>query len=94
MMADDLASGYDDYFNQIIKPEADRFLSSVSDGGRILDAGCGVGVHSLYFKDGGYRVVSIDLSPKMVEICQSKGLDAKLMDLENLQFSDDYFDGV
>lgn len=94
IMADDLALGYDEYFNQIIKPEAEKFLSLVPNGGTILDAGCGAGVHSLYFKDSGYQVKAIDLSDKMVEISRKKGIDTELMDLENLNFAKNYFDGI
>jgi SAM-dependent methyltransferase len=94
LLAHELGEGYDEYFRQVVQPEADKFLSNIPKNGKILDAGCGIGTHSLYFKSKGYNVVPIDLSLGMVEICKSKGLDAVVMDLENLQFEDSSFDGI
>ncbi|HAS6450896.1 TPA: methyltransferase domain-containing protein [Vibrio parahaemolyticus] len=45
-----------------------RFRSRVVPGGRILDAGCGVGRDTRYFISKGYKVQSFDLSLKMCEI--------------------------
>ena len=42
------------------------FLAHIPAGGRILDAGCGVGRDSKAFLARGYRVVSFDASEKMV----------------------------
>lgn len=43
------------------------FLKYVKPGGRILDAGCGSGRDSLYFKNQGYAVEAFDGSKAMVE---------------------------
>lgn len=94
LLAEDLSEGYDEYFKKIVQPEANLFLSNIINSGRILDAGCGAGTHSLYFKEKGYKVVGVDLSPGMVSLCKSKGLDATVMDLENLEFEENSFDGV
>lgn len=64
---------------------------------KILDLGCGSGDHSLYFKEKGADVVSIDLSEEMIKICMEKGLNKLntfLMDIEHLQFDDNSFDGI
>jgi SAM-dependent methyltransferase len=93
-IAEELNEGYDEYFRRVVQLEADRFLSVISASGKILDAGCGVGTHSLYFRDKGCDVIPIDLSPGMVATCKAKGLDAVVMDLEDLQFEGGSFDGI
>jgi SAM-dependent methyltransferase len=93
-IADRLKEGYNKYFIECVQQEADFFMNKLKQHSRILDGGCGVGTHSLYFKDKGYNTVSVDLNPRMVEICRGRGLDALVMDLENLHFADNSFDGV
>lgn len=61
---------------------------------RILDLGAGTGQHSLYMKEMGLDVTSIDLSFTMIEICLQKGLKAYEMDFYNLTFEDHRFDNV
>lgn len=48
----------------------ERFLEKMPERGIILDAGCGSGRDSLYFKTLGHMVVSMDTSE---EICQYAG---------------------
>lgn len=73
--------------------EFPRFLELLK-GKQILDLGCGAGDHSQYFSEQGLDVTSIDLSEKMIELCKNKGLNAKVMDIENLQFQPNTFDGI
>ena len=42
--------------------------------GKVLDVGCGAGSHSLYLKQKGFTVKSIDISPKAIEVCKRRGL--------------------
>lgn len=42
--------------------------------GRILDAGCGAGSHSLYLQEKGFEVTSIDISPNAIAACRLRGL--------------------
>jgi len=93
-IAKELGQGYDQYFNKIVKPEADKFLAKIALRGNILDAGCGTGTHSLYFKEKGYYPLAIDISPGMIELCRKKGLEAEVMDLENIKFNNNTFDGI
>lgn len=76
--------------------EIDYFVSSVKKGEqtRILDLGAGTGQHSLYMKEMGLDVTSIDLSSTMIENCLQKGLKAYEMDFYNLTFEDHRFDNV
>ena len=48
-----------------------KFLSRLTDGASILDAGCGSGRDSLAFKNLGYKVMAFDASSAMVEATKS-----------------------
>lgn len=48
--------------------------------GRTLDVGAGSGSHSLWLKENGIDVSSIDLSPGAVEVMRERGLDAQRQD--------------
>lgn len=51
--------------------------------GKVLDVGCGAGVHGLYLQnERGLEVHSIDLSPKAIEVCYLRGLrNAEVQDV-------------
>jgi ubiquinone/menaquinone biosynthesis C-methylase UbiE len=40
------------------------------------------------------KVVAVDLSPRMVELTQARGVDARLGDVQSLEFADESFDLV
>jgi SAM-dependent methyltransferase len=69
--------------------EFEQFLP----GKRILDVGCGAGDHSLYFMNRGLSVTAIDISPGMVALAKAQGVDAKVMDMEDMAFPQ-LFDGI
>lgn len=72
----------------------ERFLQYVTQGGRILDTGCGSGRDSLYFLKRGYKVVSMDASEKMVEASSLlTGQKTLLMRFEEINFENE-FDGI
>ena len=60
----------------------------------LLEIGAGHGRDSLFFQENGFQVTCIDLSPEMVRLCQQKGLNARVMDMTNLDFPDHSFDAV
>ena len=70
------------------------------DVSRILDLGCGVGRHSIFFASKGYRVFAIDASIKAVEFthdsAQKAGVALTVSEspMTTLPFTDDYFDYV
>ncbi len=72
----------------------DKFEKYVSDGGRILDAGCGSGRDSRAFKQHGYSVVAFDASKEMCRMA------AELLNQEEWQMRfdeiacDEEFDGI
>ena len=76
--------------------ERAHFLSLLEGENKqsLLEIGAGPGRDSLFFTEQGLQVTSIDLSPKMVELCQQKGLDAHVMDMVHLDFKQDSFDAV
>ncbi|MFC2074283.1 class I SAM-dependent methyltransferase [Campylobacterota bacterium] len=67
------------------------FEKYIQDGSHILDAGCGSGRDSLYFKSRGYRCTAFDISKKMCDFA-SKILDQEVLQLsfEDLDFEDEF----
>ncbi len=63
-------------------------------GKKILDLGCGSGDHSLFFKEQGLEVSAVDISEGMVVLAREKGVDAEVMDIEDLSFFPETFDGI
>ena len=60
----------------------------------LLELGAGPGKDGEFFRDHGLDVVCTDLSPEMIELCESKGLAARVMDLSDLDSPSDAFDAV
>ena len=60
----------------------------------LLEIGAGHGRDSQFFQENGLQVTCIDLSPEMVRLCRQKGLDARLMDMIDLDFPDHSFDAA
>ena len=82
-----------DYIRNYILDDAELFIKSLQ-GKRILDLGSGPGRDSQFFKERGLNPLCLDFSPEMVRLCQERGLEAQVGDLENLPFEDFIFDGV
>lgn len=61
--------------------------------GRILDVGCGAGVHSLYLQENGHDVRAIDTSPGAIRVCRLRGVE-KAENLDLLQIKNDQFDTI
>ena len=68
-------------------------LLSPRPGEGILDLGCGDGALAIAIRAAGANVVGVDASPEMVEAARGKGIDARVMDGEHLDFRDS-FDAV
>jgi trans-aconitate methyltransferase len=62
-------------------------------GERILDLGCGEGQLTMELVTRGAEVVGVDGSPEMVAAACARGLDAQVMDGQDLQFESE-FDAV
>ena len=82
--------------NKHPKKESTLFLSHLPKGSKILDLGCAYGRDSKIFADKGYKVIGIDLSKELIKIAKKEVSQAefKVMDMLELDFPDNYFDGV
>jgi 2-polyprenyl-3-methyl-5-hydroxy-6-metoxy-1,4-benzoquinol methylase len=69
-------------------------------GKRVLEIGCGMGMHSEMLVRAGANLTAIDISPTSIESSKRrfalKGLEGEFcqMDAEHLDFPDDHFDFV
>jgi 2-polyprenyl-3-methyl-5-hydroxy-6-metoxy-1,4-benzoquinol methylase len=80
--------------NYNVEPLYDLFLKAFPQGIKILDAGCGGGRDSKYFKDHGYDVTAFDASAELVKIAQDyASLPVKHMRFQDMNF-DNEFDGI
>lgn len=72
------------------------FSDLIPQGGKILDAGCGDGRDCKIFSDRGFKVTGIDLTPEFLLMASHKVPAANFypMDMRQLSFEDNYFDGV
>jgi SAM-dependent methyltransferase len=77
-------------------PLYERFLQHVPPGGRILDAGCGVGRDALAFTERGYSMVAFDASIEMVRLARERV--AGRAEVLHMRFEDvawrEEFDGI
>ncbi len=78
---------------QYIMEDVELFIQNLP-GNVILNLGSGPGRDSLFFKARGLLPMCVDYSRSMIEICKEKGLIGILMDIENLGFADNSFDGI
>ena len=84
---------------QLWQAEFSRHFSA-DDKLSVLDVGCGAGFFEMVLSDFGFEVTGVDLTPEMIEkgkeLLSRHGAkaDLKVMDAENLDFSDSSFDLV
>jgi SAM-dependent methyltransferase len=72
----------------------EAFLSNISKGAKILDAGCGSGRDSLFFDQHGYETVAFDASEKMVQLSSKLiGKTVLRLSFDEISFKEE-FDGV
>jgi len=93
-------AGYDAATAESELPDAfltvrDRFADMV-DGDRVLDAGCGPGRDTDHFAAQGYDAVGVDIAADAAEYAREQERDGEyaVMDMADLGFEDDAFDGV
>ena len=81
------------HFEENVRKEADLFLAHLP-GKEIIDVGSGPGNHALYFKEKGGKVLCVDFSESMLQLCAEKGLDIKFMDIEQWDLAENSADGI
>lgn len=76
--------------------QGEQFIRMLPKGASILDVGCGSGRDAKIFSEKGLMVIGVDFSAKMIETARKTAPKAEfhLMDLEDLRFSEESFDGV
>ena len=85
---------YDGTVNLDMGYQYKSFLKMIPKGGKILDAGCGSGRDSLYFKKQGYIVVAFDYSEALVKLASDLiGSPVLHLSFNDVDFVEE-FDGV
>lgn len=87
------AEKFDKHFDGSVKSYAESFISELR-GSSVADVGCGAGSASVYLKNRGLLVDCLDISPAFIEICKSKGLNARIFDIEKDDLGVEAYDGV
>ena len=72
----------------------ERLDKLFNDGDTLLDLGCGTGEDAAHFMRHGMSVRAIDASSEMVHIARSRGVDASVLEIEQLSQVQGCFDGV
>jgi SAM-dependent methyltransferase len=62
--------------------------------GRLLDVGCGTGVHTVAFAEHGWSATGVDVSAAMLRLARARGLEVAQADASELPFPDESFDAV
>ncbi len=83
-------------FHKINQYHLNKFVSMLPKKAEVLDAGCGSGKDSQYFKDYGMDVTGIDAAEKMIKESKKnvKGVKFRKMDMAKTKFKDKTFDGI
>lgn len=73
------------YRNYWLYPRVCRHLK-----GRVVDVGCGIGDLLAYRPD----TIGVDINPRLIDFCRSRGLEAMHLDSGGLPFAAESFDGA
>ena len=87
---------YKDHLDEWWVPGADKFLSFLNKGDRILDAGCGPGIKSGFFVDRGFRAHGVDFSESMIKIAKRDFPQAEfsVLDLNEAEKLKDMYNAI
>ena len=95
---DELAEEYErraDSLLAVTEEAMNYFAPYIKQGGLILDIGCGVGIAMNVLAGKGFKVVGIEISPKMAEFARKRNPGAKVImgDFVETEF-DEKFDAI
>ncbi len=82
-------------YDHLEKRAIARLLPPASDGGTLLEIGCGTGHWSEYFSGRGFETTGVDISERMIAAARQKNIDRgtfEVADAERLPFPDGAFD--
>jgi SAM-dependent methyltransferase len=88
---------FEKWRNKIPEEKLLFFCTLIQPGGRILDAGCGPGHHSVFVANLNYDVIGIDLSKAAIKIAKrnkTSRTEFYHMDMMKVHFGDEFFHGV
>lgn len=76
--------------------QLDEFITLLPKRARVLDLGCGSGRDAAYLTDAALHVIGVDLSEGLIGEAKKKrpDIDFRVMDMENLDFEKNSFDGI
>ena len=81
-------------FTRISQYELIQFISFLK-GKKVLDAGCGAGRDTEYFREEGFDAIGIDASEGLINEAKDRvGNNFRVMDMRKLEFDDSSFDGI
>ena len=80
------------HFDQLVIPTTKKYLAP---GSRVLEGGCGTGVHVFGLRQNGFESIGVDNAPETVRLAKEAvpEMDIRLGDVLTLDFEDNYFDG-
>jgi SAM-dependent methyltransferase len=83
-----------DYANQGYWRSDEANASKHFHRGNLLIGGVGGGRTYAHLKGRFENIVAVDISPRMVDECHKKGIDARVMDIQHTDFPDESFDNI
>ena len=90
---DNVADQYDGWYDNPVGQTYDRiqkreiaYALEPSDGGRMLEVGCGTGHWTAFFASEGFDVIGVDVSWKMLQLASSKDIPSARYALTNAQY--------
>lgn len=100
---DCVADTYDEWYesaegamyDRLEKKAISKYLLRNVQGRRLLEIGCGTGHWSHFFSEFGFEVTGVDISERMINIAQSKGIantSFQIADGHSLPFKNGVFD--
>src|SRR3989344_6498613 len=92
-LASEFSQKFKEHAGNFLGGHIQAFMDALPPCGKIVDLGCGPGIHAAEFQRNDFEVLCVDFSEEMVKICQEKGLNAVVGDFEEIDFVPGSVDG-